>query len=229
VDDHFTQPDGSFTAQLWSAIQPIFAAILDHPFIKGLSSGRLAEGAFRFYVIQDALYLKEFARALAVCAARAPGVDDIRMFSEHAAGAIAVERELHNSFLREFGMTSEDLESTTMAPTNRAYTSYLLAVCYGGSFPEAVAAVLPCYWIYQEVGSRLIEAGSPDPRYRRWIDTYGGEEFAEIVRSVLALTDRIHKGVSGDEEALMIRHFCTTARYEWMFWDMGYREEQWPI
>ena len=151
------------------------------------------------------------------------------MFNEHAAGAIAVERSLHESFFAHFGLSEEDVAGTPMAPTNLAYTSYLIATAYGGSFPELLGAVLPCYWIYWEVGKALLERGSPDPLYGRWIATYGGEEFAGVVGAVLALSDRLGPGLSPAERASAARHFATTSRYEWMFWDMGYRREGWPI
>ena len=215
--------------RLWGSIDGTFKAILGHPFIDGLTTGSLERDAFRFYVAQDALYLRDYARALAVCAAKAPDEEAIKMFCEHAAGAIAVERQLHESFFAEFGISEGQVASTEMAPTNLAYTSYLLAVVSGGSFAEALGAVLPCYWIYWEVGKALLDKGSPDPLYRRWIETYGGEEFADIVRAVLRLTDEVAADLSPSEETKVTRHFKATARYEWMFWDMGYRKEAWPL
>lgn len=220
-----TQP---FSQVLWSAIEEIYAAILKHPFISGLTDGSLDREAFRFYVVQDAHYLGGYARALAAAAARAPTEADIAMFASHAAGAIEVERSLHESFFRDFGLSDHEVAATPMAPTNLAYTSYLLAAAYGGSFPEALGAVLPCYWIYFEVGKALTARGSPDPLYRRWIETYGGEEFAGVVRAVLDLTDRLGPQLSDQERAHVTERFVTTSRYEWMFWDMGYRQEQWP-
>ena len=217
------------TERLWGSIEDTFKAILDHPFLLGLTDGSLDREAFRFYVVQDALYLTEYARALAVCGARAPNDEAIRMFCEHAAGAILVERQLHESFFRDFGLSENEIRGKEMAPTNLAYTSYLLSVAHGRSFPEALGAVLPCYWIYWEVGKALLDRGSPDPLYRRWIETYGGEEYAEIVRAVLRLTDDIGGEISEAEAARMARHFQTTARYEWMFWDMGLRRESWPV
>jgi thiaminase/transcriptional activator TenA len=131
-------------------------------------------------------------RALAVAAARAPSAPDIALFAQHAAGAIEVERSLHEGFA------------------------------------EALGALLPCYWIYWEVGKALIERGSPDPLYRRWIETYGGEEFAAVVGAVLELTDRLGPGLGERERARVVERFVTTSRYEWMFWDMGYQRQQWP-
>lgn len=218
-----------FTAELWSNIDGTFGAILEHPFMSGLTDGSLDRAAFEFYVVQDAHYLREYARALSLAAARAPAEAEIAMFNAHAAEAIAVERSLHESFFADLGLTEEAVAATPMAPTNLAYSSYLLATAYGGSFPELLGAVLPCYWIYWEVGKTLLERGSPDPLYARWIETYGGEEYAEVVRSVIALTDELGPQLAPRERGSVARHFAVTARYEWMFWDMGWRRESWPL
>jgi thiaminase/transcriptional activator TenA len=219
----------AFTADLWASIEPIYARILAHPFLQGLTDGGLSRERFRFYAVQDALYLREFARALSLAAARAPEDDWIVMFNEHAAGALRVERALHESFFAEFGLAPAAVAATPLAPTNLAYTSYLLAVAHGAAFHEAMAALLPCYWIYWEVGKHLERAGSPDPLYSRWIGTYASEEFGSVVRAVLGATDAVAAGLEQAGRAAMRRHFVTTSRYEWMFWEMGYRCEPWPV
>lgn len=225
---HERDPD-SFTAELWDGIGDVWAEIRAHPFLNGLKDGTLDHRSFVFYVVQDAHYLREYARALAVCGARAGDVAAIQMFCEHAAGAIAVERELHESFFADFGLSEDAVAATPMAPTNVAYTSYLLSAAYGGSYAEAVGAVLPCYWIYAEVGRELLAAGAPDPRYQRWIDTYGGDEFAEVVAQVLDAADALGPTLSPADRAAAAARFATTSRYEWMFWDMGLRRETWPV
>jgi thiaminase/transcriptional activator TenA len=219
----------AFTDDLWGAIDTIYAAILRHPFLTGLTDGSLARESFRFYAVQDALYLREFARGLSLAAARAPRDEWIIMFDEHAAEALRVERALHEGFFREFGLAPEDVAATPLAPTNLAYTSYLLSVAYGRPFHEAIAALLPCYWIYWEVGKTLERAGSPDALYARWIGTYASEAFGDAVRGVLAATDAVAASVGSAEREAMRRHFVTTSRYEWMFWEMGYRREAWPV
>ena len=218
-----------FTSELWTAIVPIYDTILRHPFIRGLTDGSLPRESFQFYAVQDALYLRDFARALSLAAARAPKDDWIIMFNEHAAGALKVERALHEGFFQDFGLTEKDVLATPLAPTNLAYTSYLLAVAYGAPFHEAMAALLPCYWIYWEVGRALERAGSRDPLYARWIGTYASEEFGAVVRAVLEATDETAAGLGAGECLAMRRHFVTTSRYEWMFWEMGYRRERWPV
>jgi thiaminase/transcriptional activator TenA len=214
---------------LWSDVADIYASILDHPFLSGLADGTLSRESFRHYIVQDAHYLRGYARALALCAAKATDPADTVMFAEHAAGAIAAERDLHAALMHELGGSAEQAAAEPITPTTRAYVDYLLAAAYGGSFAEAVAAVLPCYWIYARVGAELLARSSPDPLYARWIAMYGGDEFQAVVDSVLALTDRVGAQASAAEQALMREHFRTTARYEWMFWDAGYRRETWPV
>ena len=219
----------AFTDELWRGIEPIYAAILRHPFLRGLTDGSLPRESFQFYAVQDALYLREFARALSLTAARAPRDEWIIMFNEHAAGSLKVERALHESFFKEFGLGPGDVASTPLAPTNLAYTSYLLAVAHAAPFHEAVAALLPCYWIYWEVGKALERSGSPDPLYARWIGTYASTEFGGVVEAVLDCADALARELEAAEREAMKRHFITTSRYEWMFWDMGLRRETWPV
>ncbi len=219
----------TLTARLWRSIEPIYAAILEHPFLAGLTDGSLPRDSFRFYVVQDAHYLREYAKALAVLAGRAHTEDAVLTLSRHAAGAIEVERSLHDSFFRDFGLSPAEVAATPLAPTTVAYTSYLLAAAHGGSFAEGMAAVLPCYWIYRDVGQELLRRGSPDPLYQRWIATYGGEEFAIVVGEALALMDTAGADIGDAERARVEQRFVTTSRYEWLFWEMGWRQEAWQV
>jgi thiaminase/transcriptional activator TenA len=219
----------SFSSQLWESISDIYEAILAHPFLTGLTDGTLPEESFAFYVIQDALYLRDYARALATVASRAPTAAAMRMFATHAAQANAAELELHGALLGELGVSREMLLRAEPAPANLAYTSYLLATVRGGSYAEGVGAVLPCYWIYAAVGKHLLAAGSPDPRYQRWISTYGGDEYAAVVADAISELDRLSDGLSDDERVRVHRHFAATSRYEWMFWQMGWVRESWPV
>ena len=218
-----------FTGELWRSVEGIYGEVLDHPFLRGLTDGTLPGKCFEHYVSQDALYLRDYARALSLAAARSPSEDAIVMFDEHSAGAITVERSLHDGFLKEFGLPEDVVERTPPAPTTLAYTSYILRMASLGDYHEILAAVLPCYWIYREVGKTLMEHGSPKPIYQKWIDTYGGEEFGALVEAVLDLTDRSSEGLSPLAKARSVEAFVTTARYEWMFWDAAWRLEDWPV
>jgi thiaminase (transcriptional activator TenA) len=219
----------TFTEDLWASNADIFRAILSHPFITGLTDGTLPEAAFAHFIVQDAIYLRDYARALAVVASRAPDSGATRMFARHAADAVAAELELHASLLPELGISPAAAAAAEPSPVNLAYSSYLLATARGGSYAEGVGVVLPCYWLYWEVGKHLLSKGSPDPRFQRWISTYSGDEFAAVVRDVIAEADSIGTVISGPERSAVARHYRTTSRYEWMFWDSAYRQESWPV
>ncbi|HEX6511752.1 MAG TPA: thiaminase II [Chloroflexota bacterium] len=218
-----------FTDELWDSVRPVFAAILAHPFVRGLADGSLPEDRFRFYVGQDALYLRGFARSLALAAARSPADTWCELFCEHARGALVVERALHESFFAEWGLNIVELENSLPAPTNLAYTSYLLRVAYAAPFEELLGALLPCYWIYWEVGKALEAGGSPNPLYRRWIDTYASEEFGGAVRQVLGIANQVVSDLPESRRAPIRRHFRVTSQYEWLFWDAAWRLEAWPF
>src|SRR5918998_1822965 len=218
-----------FTNELWRSITSIYNEILAHRFLRGVTDGTLTEERFRFYVLQDALYLREYARALSLAGVRSPDEGALVMFNEHSAGAITVERSLHEGFLKDLGVAREEAEATKASPTTLAYTSFLLSSATLGDYPEVLGAVLPCYWIYWEVGKALHEHGSPDPLYQRWIDTYGGEEFGALVEAVLDLTDRTCEDLNPTQKARVSKAFVTTSRYEWMFWDAAWRLERWPV
>jgi thiaminase/transcriptional activator TenA len=218
---------GGWTGRLWAEAAATYAAILKHPFLAGLTDGSLDPELFTQYVVQDAHYLRDFARTLAVVGSKAPTDAAVGMFARHAAGTAEVELTLHESLLTELGIQTTD--AMPVAPTTLAYTSYLLATAYRGTFADGLAAVLPCYWIYAEVGAELVKRGSPDPRYQRWIDTYADDEYQNIVAEVLALTDNVGLTLGAAEETRARAHFAVTARYEWMFWDSAWRREVWPV
>jgi thiaminase/transcriptional activator TenA len=210
-------------------MEPVFKRILGHPFVTGLTDGSLPMESFAYYVAQDAHYLRDYARALAMVSAKAPDEASVAMFAAHAQGALEVEQQLHAGFARELAGTHAEEFARPASPTTVAYTSYLLRVCALGDYAQALAAVLPCYWIYAEVGAALVRQSSSDPLYARWIETYGGEEFAAIVAAVLDAVDNVCETAGPAQFAAMREHVLITSRYEWMFWDAGLRRESWPL
>lgn len=219
-----------FTDLLWDSISSdIFPGILKHPFIGGLTSGELPVAAFQHYVCQDSTYLESYGRGLAMLAAKSDSPDAFMMFCEHARTTVIVEEALHREFLSSWEDKPEPPAWNDMSPNGLLYTSYLIRVALERPYHEGVAAFLPCYWIYREVGRHLVEKGSPDPLYQKWIDTYAGEEFGEVVRQILELTNAIAEPLNADQRRRMIQHFRRTSELEYLFWDMGYSRQSWPF
>ena len=218
-----------FTNELWRSMQFIYSEILTHPFLRGLTDGTLTEERFRYYILQDAVYLRDYARALSLAGIRSPNEDALVMFNEHSTGAITVERSLHEGFLKDLGIAREEADQTSPSPTTLAYTSFLFRTATLADYSEVLGAVLHCYWIYERAGKTLLEHGSPNPLYQKWIDTYGGEEFGALVQAVLDLSDDVFEDLNSSQKARVNDAFSTTSRYEWMFWDAAWRLESWPI
>lgn len=214
---------------LLPVMAPALRRVLEHPFLHGLKDGSLETEAFRFFVVQDAIYLREYARTLALIGARAPDEGSLLLFTRHAIAALEEERTLHAELFEALGIDPEVALATEPAPTCLAYTSYLLSVAHGGSFAEALGAILPCYWIYGEVGRALLEGGSPDPVHRRWIEAYADAGYAAVVEDVLGVVDLVWPGLGAGERARVVTHVAQTSRYEWCFWDMAWRREPWPL
>lgn len=201
--------------------------VLAHDFLSGLAAGTLPREAFGYFIIQDTLYLGEYARALSLLAAKAPS-DAVGTLASHAGTAVATELGLHPQLLEQAGLDPQLLHSTPKSPATTAYTSYLLSVCAQRPFHEGLAAVLPCYWIYQQVGDALVENGSADPVYAQWIESYAAPGFNQSVAEMLQVIDSTARGLSDDQLADMARHVEVATRYEWMFWDAAVRDERWP-
>jgi thiaminase/transcriptional activator TenA len=219
----------TFSQDAWQRIAPLYHAILDLPFNRELAAGTLSRERFTFYMLQDAHYLTCFARALAVTAARAPDNDALIQFAGSAREAVVVERALHEGFFKDYGVSATEAAATEPSPTCAHYTHYLLAVAYNAPYEVAVAALLPCFWIYWEVGKHLLGTAQPDNPYQAWIDTYADEAFAAGVRKVIGLADQLAGAAGPPIRDQMLRAFLRAAQLEWMFWDSAYRLERWPI
>ncbi len=220
---------GGFSARMFADIGDLFAKILDHPFVRELGEGTLSRERFVHYMVQDAHYLAMFARALALAAARAPDTAAQVELAKASHDAIVVERALHDSFFRDFGVDEEAFAASRPSPTCFAYGHFLISTSAGEDFPVAVAALLPCFHIYEEVGKVLLARSRPGNPWQRWIDTYADEAFAEQVRRVMAIADGAHDTASQAVRARMAEAYRTAARLEWMFWDAAYRLEAWPV
>jgi thiaminase/transcriptional activator TenA len=219
-----------FSVQLRRRSERIWQAIEIHPFLRELQAGTLPMNRFTYFILQDYVYLLDFAQVLCQGGAKSPDLKTLELFCRHALGAVEVERSFHASFGETLGLSAKQLDAVPKGPITQAYIGHLQSVARGGTLGELVAAVLPCYWIYGEVGRRLYRNRPRTPRiYRQWIETYAAESFWQPVREQIHLMDQLGVTASRNEKQLMIQHFIVSSRYEFMFWKQAYRLESWPI
>lgn len=219
-----------FSAQLRHRSERIWRAIEAHAFLRELHAGTLPMNRFTYFILQDYVYLLDFAQVLCQGGAKSPDLETLELFCRHALGAVEVERSFHASFGKTLGLTRKQLDAVPKGPITQAYIGHLQSVARSGTLAEIVAAVLPCYWIYGEVGRRLYKNRPRKPKiYGQWIETYASEEFWRPVREQIQLMDKLGAAASRKEKQSMFAHFMLSSRYEFMFWEQAYRLESWPV
>lgn len=220
----------NFSVELRQRSERIWRAIDGHPFLCELAAGSLPMNRFTYFILQDYVYLLDFAQVLCLGGAKAPNLEILELFCHHALGAVEVERSFHASFGKTLGLSRTQLDAVPKGPRTQAYIDHLQSVARGGSLGELVAAVLPCYWIYGETGKRLFKSRPAKPKiYRQWIETYASEAFWQPVREQIRLMDRLAAMASPAEKKRMVELFILSSRYELLFWEQAYRLESWPI
>lgn len=205
--------------EFWKASEKIYESIIHHPFNVELAKGSLDEEKFRFYVSQDAIYIGEYSRALAGLAAKAPNHELMLEYISFAKEGLEIERELHNYFMKKFNI--EKAEKAALA--TEAYANFLLATVAYKSYEEALAALLPCFWLYNQVAVHIYQNASEQNKFQKWIDIYSGAEFDETTGRLKDITEEAAKQSPKAIVDSMKNYFYRSAQYEWYFWDNAYR------
>jgi thiaminase/transcriptional activator TenA len=221
----------SFSDTLRETATSIWDKILEHPFLREMAAGTLPTEKYVFYIKQDYLYLKEFSRCISLAVSKAEKVELMSTLSGLMNGCLTYEMNMLRSHLMELGLRPDDVQMIQMAPTNYGYTRHMLHVAYSGSVGENLAALLPCMWTYQVIGEKLwiTKADKLEGYYSDWIRSYRSGEYRQLVDKYKSMIDDCEKDASTTERAAMTRLFMTSSRYEYMFWDMAYNMETWPL
>lgn len=211
------KPAGPWTAALWAAGGETWHQILDLPFVRALGDGTLDEDLFAFYLDQDALYLRDYSRALATLSARADTAEAQVHWAAGAHEAIAAESQLHEGWLANRARLGGP------SPITMGYTNFLRASAAGDDYVVGAAAILPCYWLYEEVGAVLSSQNHADHPYAEWLSMYGGEEFAADVARSLAEVERAFEAASPAQRVRAAQAYLSACVYEREFFDQAHR------
>lgn len=221
----------SFTETMRRECATIWDAQLVHPFVVALADGTLPRETFQFYILQDARFLTELAKTFAFAATKTDDRDRILKFGEFLVDTVRVERALHEMYAARFGLTMAQMAAMPMAPTTYAYTRHMLSVAATGSLAEVITVTLPCAWIYAVVGAHFTTQGDPatDHPYRDWLATYASPDFGSVGDWLRAVVDdeAAHLDDRGCQRLRDI--FRTSSEYEWLFWQMAWTRETWPV
>jgi len=217
--------------RLRERVLPLWQRQLQHPFVVALGNGSLPQANFEFYIRQDALFLDELTKTFAYATTKTTDHEEMEQFGKFLLSTLLVEADIHRRYGEHFGLTPGEMAATQMAPTTYAYTRHLLSIAATGTLPELLTAILPCAWIYAEVGRHLVGNTPPSSShpYANWLATYASPDFDAVGLWIRERLDMRATSLSPEEEARLQEIFLISTRYEWLFWEMAWHLEEWPV
>lgn len=221
----------SFTKRIRERADTIWKASHEHPFVQGIGDGTLSIESFKYYMRQDYKYLIDYSRVMALGSVLAPDLETMSGFAKALDETLNTEMELHRAYAKRLGISRQELEETVPGPVTLAYSSAMLAEAQKGSLAELIASILPCAWSYYEIGTELakIPGATEHDYYGEWVKMYSAEEFGAIAEWLIKTLDQLAESKSEEELNRIEAIFLNTSRYEYMFWDMAYHQQSWPV
>lgn len=205
---------------LCDTVRELICDIHQHPFNQALANGTLSQATFNYYIEQDALYLSDFSKALAITAARLPNTQHSQQFLHFSLNAIQAEQELHQGYIKNNQIIRQ-------SPACFMYTNYILKTASLGSVEEAVACLLPCFWVYREVGKAIAAISTPNNPYHDWISLYSSQAFDQSVEAIIQITNELGHLASKKTQQQMQTAFIQATQLEWLFWDGAFHQTTW--
>lgn len=214
----------STTEQLLAASADIWAAYNEHPFVLGIQNGTLDKEKFRFYMIQDYLYLGEYAKTFAIGVAKATSLENAMLFSKYIS-VMNGELNVHSDYMSRLGVTQEDIDSAKRSLDNLSYTSYMLRVAYEEGEAEIIAAILACAYSYEVIAKKMVEnnpAAVDDEFYGSWIRGYVSEEYSAENRVLIDKLESMTENYTPAQIEHLKDIFVACSRYEMAFWELSW-------
>jgi len=203
---------GEVKANWWNGIHSIRQKIDTLPFVQSLGDGTLDREAFLRYLCQDALYLRDYSRVLAAASRLAPTASEQAFWAHSAHGAIVGELQRRESWI-----PAQAMREARPSVTTTEYTNHLLATAERSDYRVLIAALLPCFWLYYDVGTRLHQLSHPEHSYLSWLDTYADENFAQSTSQAIDIVTRAAAHADDATQLAMRDAFRLSASHEHAF------------
>lgn len=213
------------TTRLLAATRDIWAGYHTHPFVQGIADGSLDTEKFRFYLVQDYLYLFDYARVFAMGVVKAREPETMRAFARSVHNILDGEMDIHKGYMQRLGVTPEEIARAKPALANLSYTSYMRAVAFEEGTAEIVVAILSCALSYEAIAKQIVAThphAAAHEFYGEWVRGYTAEDYAESNRALVQLTEQLTAHYTEQQLDRLCDIFVACSRYEAMFWDMAW-------
>lgn len=216
-----------FTDELREETKESWNKSLNHPFVQGIVNGDLPLETFKNYILQDIYYLKHYGKVHAIAASQAEDFKITAMLADKARFTAEAELTVHKTHADILNISEEDIKKFKPAPTAYAYTSHLYRATMSGNLAHSIAAILPCYWLYADIG-KVNENSKPDTDiYRNWIEMYASDWFQNSTNEMIQLLDSLVEDMNEKEKEKVKEQFVIAKDFELHFWEMSYTFEDW--
>ena len=228
---------GGVVSRMIAATEEIWENCHRHPFVQGIADGSLDHDKFCFYMLQDYVYLFDYARVFAIGVAKAKDPEVMRIFANYVQQIMSGEMDIHRGYMKRLGISPEDAERTVPSLDNLSYTSYMIRIAYDDGAAEVAAAILSCALSYEAIAERMVaeHPGTParpgidarpgaadHPFYGEWVQGYASPGYHAANLELIDLTERLAEGLDEARLQHLIDVFVNCSRYELLFWDMAW-------
>lgn len=213
-----------FSEVLFEEVKSLWDDYLEHPFVKGIGEGTLDKEKFKNYLIQDYLYLKDYAKVFAMGLVKARTMKEMKFYHESIKGVLDDETAVHVNYLREFGLNTEEVEKYKAELTTESYTNYMLGIALKGDSKDIAMTIMPCTWSYYYIGKHLYDTYNDilgENFYGPWIMGYASDEFRQCAQEWIDYIDEICENISEVEKERLKDIFIKSSLYEMEFWNMA--------
>lgn len=215
------------TEELYKEVDSLWHSYYKHPFVKGIGDGTLDIEKFKFYMLQDYLYLLDYAKVYALGVVKSDNEDVMKKFATLLDGILNGEMKIHKYYMNRLGISKEEIHNIKPSLANLSYSNYMLSVSQSGTLLDLSVSLLSCMWSYLKIGEHLndIPESTEHEFYGEWIRGYNDEEYRKTTQWLIDLIDQLGENCSEKEKSKLKEIFINTSKYEYMFWDMAYKME----
>ena len=190
--------------RIYARAKALWPRYLTPPFVTEMADGTLPKEKFRYYMVQDYLYLRDYVKIFAAILQKTDDFEQIRFLSGEMANTIAEARPHID---------------------NSAYSHYMLCEAQAGDVLTGLVTLLNCSWSYAYIAEQMVErypSALHDENYGAWFAGYVSEEYRQTNQALIDRIDALAEVIDEKKAQQLCEIFENCCLFDLRFWDMVY-------